>query len=85
MRFPCHRCEFVERLIKCLRCAVNFLPVSRAQGFAKRLHFGDDLFPVGTTEFVVLITKVLPGVPQKQPAVFDVARRKHELKSTDRY
>ena len=77
MRFPRHRCEFVERLIKCLRCAVNFLPVSRAQGFAKRLHFGDDLFPVGVTEFIVLITKVLPGVPQKQPAVFDVARRKH--------
>jgi hypothetical protein len=58
---------------------VNFLPVSRAQGFAKRLHFGDDLFPVGVTELVVLVTKVLPRVPQKQPAVFDVARRKHGL------
>src|SRR4030095_9933102 len=57
MRFPRYRCEFVERLIKSLRCAVNFLPVSRAHGFAKRLHFGDDLFPVGATEFVVLITK----------------------------
>jgi hypothetical protein len=67
----------VQRLIKYLRCAVNFLPVSRAQGFAKRLHFGDDLSPVGITEFVVFITKVLPGVPQKQAAVFDVARRKH--------
>ena len=77
MRFPRHWCEFVERLIKCLRCAVNFLPVSRAQGFAKRLHFGNDLFPVGITEFIVFITKVLPGVPQKQPAMFDVARRKH--------
>jgi hypothetical protein len=67
----------VERLIKCLGCAVNFLLVSRAQGFAKRLHFGDDLFPVGATEFVVLVTKVLPGVPQKQSAVFNVARREH--------
>jgi hypothetical protein len=56
---------------------VNVLPVSRAQGFAKRLHLGYDLFPVGATEFVVLITEVLPGVPQKQPAVFDVTRRKH--------
>jgi hypothetical protein len=72
----------VERLIKCLGCAVNFLPVSRTQGFAKRLHFGDDLFPIGIAEFVVLITKVLPGVPQKQPAMFDVTRRKHEFEST---
>jgi len=30
----------------------------------------------------VFITKVLPGVPQKEPAVFDVARRKHGYKMT---
>jgi len=69
----------VQRPIKCLRCAVNFLPISRAQGLAKNLHFGHNLFPVRIAEFVVLVTKVLPGVPQKQSAVFDVARRKHEL------
>jgi hypothetical protein len=79
MRFPRHRCKFVERLIKCLRCAVNFLPVSQAQGFAKHLHVGDDLFAVRTAEFIVLVTKVLAGMPQKQAAVLDVARRKHEL------
>jgi hypothetical protein len=69
----------VERLVECLGCGVNFLPVSRAQAFAKRLHFSDDLFPVGATEFIVLVTKVLPGMSQKQPAVFDMAGSKHEL------
>jgi hypothetical protein len=68
----------MEGLIKCLRCGVNGLPVFRAQGFAKRLHFRDDLFPVDVTKFVVFIAKILPGVPQKQPAVFDVARCKHD-------
>jgi hypothetical protein len=69
----------VERLVECLGCGVNFLPVSRAQACAKRLHFSDDLFPVGATEFIVLVTKVLPGMSQKQPAVFDMAGSKHEL------
>jgi hypothetical protein len=27
----------------------------------------------------VLVTKVLPGMSQKQPAVFDMAGSKHEL------
>jgi hypothetical protein len=44
---------------------VNFLPVSRAQGFAKNLHFSDDLVTVRTAQFIVLVTKVLSGVPQK--------------------
>ena len=63
MRFPRYGREPVQRLIKCLGCAVNFLPVSRAQGFAKHLHFRDDLFAVRIAEFIVLVTKVLPGVP----------------------
>jgi hypothetical protein len=58
---------------------MNVLPVFRAQGFAKRLHFGDNLFAVDVTEFVVFITKILPGMPQKQPAVFNLARCKHGL------
>jgi hypothetical protein len=69
----------VERLIKCLGCIVNFLPVSQAQSFAKHPRLSDDLFSVRTAEFIVLVTKVLPGVPQKQPAVFNVAGRKHGL------
>jgi hypothetical protein len=40
------------------------------------------LFPVGVTELVMLVTKVFPGVPQKQPAVFNVARSKHGYKMT---
>ena len=79
MRFPRHGCEFMERLVECLGCGVNFLPISLAQAFAKRLHFSDDLFPVFATEFIVLVPKVLPGVPQKQPAVFNMAGSKHEL------
>jgi hypothetical protein len=35
------------------------------------------LVAVRIAEFVVLITEVLPSVPQKQPAVFNVARSKH--------
>jgi hypothetical protein len=56
---------------------VNFLPVSQAQSFAKRLHFSGDLFSVRAAEFIVLVTKVLSSVPQEQPAVFNVAGRKH--------
>ena len=48
------------------------------QGHPRNLHN----LAVGITEFIVLITKVFPGVPQKQPAVFDVARSKHGYKMT---
>jgi hypothetical protein len=35
------------------------------------------LFPVRIAKFIALVTKVLSGVPQKQPAVFNLTRRKH--------
>jgi hypothetical protein len=37
------------------------------------------LFPVGATEFIVLVTKVLPCMAQKELAVFDMAGSKHDL------
>ena len=77
MRFPGHGRELVERLIKCFGCAVNLLPIPRTQAFTKRLHLSDDLIPVRIAKFIALVTKVLSGVPQKQPAVFNLTRCKH--------
>ena len=58
---------------------MNFIAVLPAQRNAKCLYFSEDLFPVRGAEKIVLVTQILPGVPQKKPAVFNVTRCKHEL------
>jgi hypothetical protein len=56
---------------------MNLLPVSGAQGFAKHLHLCIDLASVGLVQLIVLVTKVLSSVTQKQATVLNVAGRKH--------
>jgi hypothetical protein len=69
--------EFVERFYQASPLRREFSPGPLNAGLREASAFRRQFAPVGATEFVVLVTKVLPGVPQKQPAVFDVTRRKH--------
>ena len=71
----------MECLIECLGCAMNLIAVSSAQRSAKHLHFTDDLFAVCAAELIVLVAQILPGMPQKQPAVLNMAGRKHARES----
>jgi hypothetical protein len=63
--------------------AVDPLVVALAQSVAQVSHSSNDLFPVGTTEHIVLIPEVLASMPEKQPAVFDVAWREHDLQNDE--
>jgi hypothetical protein len=50
---------------------------------AEILHARSDLVAVRATELIVLVAQILPGVPQEQPAVFHLARCKHELENDE--
>jgi hypothetical protein len=52
------------------------------QGIAEVFYSSNDLFAVRATEPVVLVAQILASMPQKQPAVFDVAWCEHELRWT---
>jgi hypothetical protein len=52
------------------------------QGIAEIFYTSNDLLAVRATEPVVLIAQILASMPQKQPAVFDVAWREHDLRWT---
>src|SRR5882724_9168394 len=79
MRFPCDRRELVEFRIQLFSATFNLFSVVLAQRGMKSPNIrGDRIIGLGVQN-IALVAQIFLGVAEQQFAVFNVARREHEL------
>ena len=79
MRFPRHRRELVEFRIQLFSATFNLFSVVLAQRRMKSPNVrGDRIIGLGVQN-IALVAQIFLGVAEQQFAVFNVARREHEL------
>jgi len=79
MRLPRHRRELVEFRIQLFSATFNLFSVALAQRGVKSPNVRTDRIIGLGVQNIALVAQIFLGVAEQQFAVFNVARREHEL------